>query len=66
MREIISESDIRSVNGGGVFDDILKAKELFELAAEAYAALKEAYEMNVAAYGEDHANALLAAGGLGA
>ena len=59
-------NEVESVSGGGVFDDILKAKELLELAAEAYAALQEAYEMNAAAYGEDYANELLAAGGLGA
>lgn len=66
MREIVSESDLLCVSGGSVFDAILKAKELMELAAEAYAALEEAYELNKAAYGEDVANELLAAGGLGA
>lgn len=65
MRDLTID-EAESVSGGGVFDDILKAKELLELAAEAYAALQEAYEMNVAAYGEDYANELLAAGGLGA
>jgi hypothetical protein len=54
------------VSGGDIFDNILKASGLFDLAESAYQDLKRAYEINRAAYGDDVANELLAAGGLGA
>ena len=65
MREL-SMDEVNNVAGGG-FGDWLAGLELAkEVAESAYNLLEGAYNANSAVYGEDFANELLAAGGLGA
>lgn len=55
----LSKGDIESVSGGWIIDAIEGAYYALKL-------LEGAYEANTAVWGEDVANELLAAGGLGA